>query len=398
MPGGEDISFRMEAEMLRRHGSEVATYEDDNERVKNVGHIRTAMSSIWAQDTYRKVRAMLREGRFDVLHVQNFFPLISPAIYHAARAEGIPVVQSLRNYRLLCPVGTFNRDGKICEACMSRRFAWPAVKNACYRGSMFGTLAVSGMLSIHRYFGTWSDKIDGYIAMTEFMRRKFVQGGFPAGKIFVKPNFLFPDPQPGDRTGDYALYVGRLDREKGIETLLKAWQAAGVAMPLKVVGAGPLEPLLSDGALPQSVEYLGWQPPETVRALMGAGRFMVLPTEWYEGHPRTAVEAFARGLPVIASRIGAIPEIVEDARTGLLFTPGDADDLVAKIRHAAVNREQMAEIGMRGREEYLRRYTDTTNYERLIKIYEHCIEARQERRRGSDLARARARTKANGIS
>ena len=376
-PGGEDISFRMEAEMLRRHGCEVTTYEDDNERVENVGQLRTALSSIWAQDTYRKVRKIFQKGRYDILHVQNFFPLISPAIYHAARAEGVPVVQSLRNYRLLCPVGTFNRDGQVCEACMSRCFAWPAVKNACYRDSMLGTFAVSGMLSIHRYLGTWSDKVDGYIAMTEFMRRKFIRGGFPAGKIFVKPNFLFPDPQLGRSQGNYALYVGRLDREKGVATLLKAWRNTGIDMSLKVAGAGPLEPLLSDGDLAPSVEYLGWQSQDAVLRLMGGARFIVIPTEWYEGHPRTAIEAFARGLPVIASRIGAISEIIDDSRTGLLFEPGNVDDLVAKLRYAAANREKMSEIGMRGRDEYLRRYTDATNYKTLVEIYERCISARQ---------------------
>lgn len=383
IPGGEDISFRMEVEMLRRNGCEVVTFVEDNERVDQLGLLRTAVRSIWSPESYRRVRAAMRSKRFDVLHVQNFFPLISPSIYYAARAEGIPVIQSLRNYRLICPASTLNRNGKVCEDCIGHTIPWPAVRHTCYQNSTLGSAAVGGMLAINRGLGTWFHMVDAYIAMTEFMRDKFIQSGFPAEKIFVKPNFLYPDPLPGNADGNgnpegnFAVFVGRLNEEKGIETLLRTWEIVGSEIPLKVVGDGPLKPLFTGGKLPRSIEYLGWRPHEEVLKLMGSSRFIVIPTEWYEGHPRTAVEAFARGLPVIASRIGAMTEMIEDGVSGLLFAPGDPDDLARKIRWALGHRDRMAEMGARGRTVYERRYTSSKNYPQLMEIYQHVSAARE---------------------
>jgi len=374
--GGEDLSFRMEVDMLRRNGCHVETLVEDNERVAQLGQVRTAMRSIWSPEIFQRVRIALRNGRFDVLHVQNFFPLISPSVYYAARAEGVPVVQSLRNYRLICPAGTFYRDGRICEDCLGRTIPWPGVQRACYRNSVFGSSVVGGMLAVNHGLGTWFRLVDAYIAMTETMRDKFVQGGFPPEKIFVKSNFLDPDPLPGSGDGNFALFVGRLSQEKGIATLLKAWETAGPDIPLKILGTGPLKDVVTASAGP-AVEFLGWQSEEEVLRLMGLARFIVIPTEWYEGHPRTAVEALARGLPIIASRIGAMTEMIEDGRSGLLFTAGDADDLAAKLRWALVHGERMAEMGREGRNVYTRRYTASANYPQLRAIYQHAIAARR---------------------
>lgn len=374
--GGEDISFRMEVEMLRRNGCDVVTYEEDNKRVKQLGALRTAARSIWSPETYRKVRSILRETGCDVVHVQNFFPLISPSIYYAARAEGVPVVQSLRNYRLMCPGGTLNRNGKICEACVGKVFPWPAVRRACYRNSRFATGVVASMLTVNKALGTWAHMVDAYIALTENMRGKFVQAGLPADKIFVKSNFLHPVPSTGAGDGDFALFVGRLSPEKGVETLLKAWTSVGDAIPLKIAGTGPLEDRIADGTRPSSIEGLGWQPEEEVLRLMGSARFIVIPTEWYEGQPRTAIEAFARGLPVIASNIGAMAELIEDGESGLLFTPGDAEELASKVRWALDNSEKMAAIGARGRIEFERKYTAEHNFGKLMEIYTRVSAAR----------------------
>lgn len=375
--GGEDISYRMEVEMLRRNGCEVVTYEEDNKRVGQLGGLRTAARSVWSPETFRKVRAILRATRCDIVHVQNFFPLISPSIYYAARAEGVPVVQSLRNYRLMCPQGTLNRDGNICEACVGRAFPWPAVRWGCYRDSKFASGVVGAMLAANRALGTWSHMVDAYIALTETMRDKFVQGGLPADRIFVKSNFLHPIPPPGDGGGDFALFVGRLSPEKGVDTLLRAWDSVGDAIPLRIAGAGPMESRVTDGTRPSSVEFLGWQPEEEVLRLMGAARFIVIPTEWYEGQPRTAIEAFAKGTPIIASNIGAMAEMIEDRESGLLFTPGDAGDLVSKVRWALRNGEDLTAMGARGRMAYARTYTATQNYGQLLEIYARAAAVRR---------------------
>lgn len=375
--GGEDISFRMEVEMLRRHGCDVLTYEEDNERIERLGGLRTAARSIWSPETFRNVRSILRETHCDIVHVQNFFPLISPSIYYAARAEGVPVVQSLRNYRLLCPTGTLNRNGKVCEQCLGRAFPWPAVRWGCYRDNGVASGVVGTMLAVNRAFGTWAHTVDAYIALTEIMRKKFVQGGLPADKVFVKSNFLHPDPSPGAHDGDFALFVGRLTPEKGVETLLNAWKQIGDDMPLKVVGAGPLESVVTNGACPSSVAFLGWRPEAEVLRLMGSARFVIIPTEWYEGQPRTAIEAFAKAAPVIASNIGAMAEMIDDGRSGLLFTPGNADELAAKVRWALCHGDELAAMGVRGRAEYERKYEPDMNYGRLKEIYMRAIASRR---------------------
>lgn len=376
--GGEDASFRMEVEMLRRNGCDVVTFVENNERIDQLGKVRTAARSIWSPETFKRVRAVLRSTSFDIVHVQNFFPLISPSVYYAARSEGVPVVQSLRNYRLMCAAGTFNRDGQICESCIGRSWPWPALWHACYQNSIVGSAVVGGMQAINRGLGTWLHAVDGYIAVSEFMRDKFVACGFPPEKIFVKSNFLYPDPSPGKGDGDFALFVGRLSPEKGVKTLLRAWDIAGQKIPLKVIGAGPLMSLFTDGPQLPSVEYLGWQPAEEVLRLMGSARFVVIPTEWYEGHPRTAVEAFSRGLPIIATRVGAMAEMIEDGRSGLLFALGDAHDLAAKINWALEHREAMSEMGARGRAVYEQRYTAGTNYRQLSQIYRQVMAAQQD--------------------
>jgi glycosyltransferase involved in cell wall biosynthesis len=376
--GGEDISFRMEVDMLRRHDCQVVTMVESNLRVVQLGRVRTAARSIWSPETFRRVRALLRGAQFDVVHVQNFFPLISPSVYYAARSEGVPVIQSLRNYRLVCAAGTLNRDGHVCEDCTGRAWPWPAIWHACYQNNVVGSAVVGAMQAINRGLGTWFHAVDAYIAVSDFMRAKYVACGFPPEKIFVKSNFLYPDPMPGKGDGNFALFVGRLTPEKGLGTLLRAWDLSGQKMPLKVVGTGPMTPLFTNGSKLPSIEHLGWQPTEEVLRLMGSARFIVIPTEWYEGHPRTAVEAFSRGLPVIASQIGGMAEMIEDGRTGVLFRPGDADDLAAKIGWALEHRESMSEIGAHGREVYELRYTDSMNYRQLSDIYHRVLTTQQD--------------------
>jgi glycosyltransferase involved in cell wall biosynthesis len=219
--------------------------------------------------------------------------------------------------------------------------------------------------------------VDAYIALTDNMRKRFIRGGLPVDKLFIKSNFLDPDPMPREGEGDFALFVGRLSQEKGVGTLLKAWESIGDAIPLRVAGTGPLESLFANGAVPSSVECLGWQSPEEVLRLMGAARFIVIPSEWYEGQPRTAIEAFAKGLPIIASNIGAMAEMVENGRSGLLFPPGDAGALAARVRWALENRDSMVKIGAEGRLVYERNFTAEANFGMLMEIYERVVASRR---------------------
>jgi glycosyltransferase involved in cell wall biosynthesis len=365
--GGEDQVFAAELELLASHGHQVVLYTAHNDAVRELSKLSLAVRTSWSRTAYRQMRAVLQHERPQIVHVHNTLPLLSPAIYYAAGAAGVPVVQTLHNYRLLCPNALLLREEGICEDCLGRRVPWPGVVHACYRQSRGATTAVAVMLSVHRLLGTWTRRVNQYIALTEFMRQKFIAGGFPAEQIAVKPNFVAPDPGMGDHGSCYALFVGRLSPEKGIRTLLRAWQHVERRLPLKIVGDGPLQDLAHGS--PPGVEWLGRQSHEQVVALMRQALVLVFPAEWYEGFPLTIAEALATGLPVVASRLGAMAEIVQSNRTGLLFTPGNAIDLAVTVEWAVSHPNEIAEMGRRAREEFKTKYTAERNYQLLRDIY-----------------------------
>lgn len=368
--GGEDESFRSEVQMLQDAGHEVVTYTEHNDRVAELGPLRTGARTVWSVGAYRRVRGMLRKHRCEVLHVQNFFPLLSPSVYYAAYDEGVPVVQTLRNYRLMCSNALFFRDGHVCEDCMCKTPPWPGIVHACYRDSRAGSAAVVTMLTAHRGLRTWRNKVNVYVALTEFAKSKLIHAGLPSEKIVVKPNFVHPDPGVGEHRGDYVLFVGRLSAEKGVRTLLRAWKHVGNRATLRIVGDGPLRHEVVEAAQRQGgVEYLGRRSVEEVYDLMGAAKLLVFPSEWYETFGRVAVEAFAKGTPVVAANLGAVAEVVRDGHTGLLFTPGDASDLATKVTWALDHAEERTRMGCAARYEYQTKYTTQTNLDMLLGIY-----------------------------
>jgi glycosyltransferase involved in cell wall biosynthesis len=371
--GGEEESTSAEIALLRQHGHEVDFLEADNASLTNQSLLRTGVETIWSSRAYRSVRERLRGGGHDLVHIQNFFPQFSPAIHFAAKAEGKAVVQALRNYRLMCLNVVFYRDQHVCEDCLGRFVPWPGIVHRCYRDSVAGSAAVASMLVSHRLLRTWRSKVDVFVALTQFARRKFEQGGLPPEQIMIKPNFVLPDPLPGNHGENFALFVGRLSAEKGIDTLISAWECLD-HIPLKIVGEGPLSPQVREFSLSRAaVEQLGRLEQREVISLMKRARFLVFPSECYEGFPRVIVEAFACGLPVIAAEVGSTAEIVSDRSTGLHFKPGDPADLASKVAWAWDHPAEMAALGMNGRKEYELRYTPERNYSILMDIYQTAI-------------------------
>ncbi|OLP20484.1 glycosyl transferase family 1 [Leptolyngbya sp. 'hensonii'] len=369
--GGEDESRESEERLLREMGHEVSVYEETNDRLADLPSWRLAIRTIWSREAHRKVRQRLQQAPYSLIHVQNFFPLISPSVYYAARSEGVPVVQTLRNYRLVCPNALFFREGQVCEDCLGKPIPYPGVVHRCYRENRSASAVAATMLVTHRSLGTWNNLVNVYIALTQFAREKLIAGGLPAEKIVVKPNFVSPDPGMGSGSGGYALYVGRLSVEKGLDTLLAAWDQLGDRLPLKIVGDGPLAPLVTQAMerLP-SVEWLGRRPMPEVHALMGEASFLIFPSKWYETFGRVAVEAFAKGTPVIAAKIGAISELVDHHRTGLQFQPGNAQDLAAQVEWMITHPEALPEMRRAARSEFEAKYTAADNYRRLMEIYD----------------------------
>ena len=369
--GGEEQVFLSECNLLESHGHRVYRYILNNDQIKFTPPLELLGKTIWNWDVYREIRSLIRQHKIQIVHFHNTLPMISPSAYYAAKAEGASVVQTFHNYRLLCANALFLRDGKVCEDCLGKAIPWQGIQHNCYRGSKSASAAVVTMLTTHRLLQTWNRQVDAYIALTDFARDKFIEGGLPAEKIFVKPNFVDPDPGVGEGKGGYALFVGRLSVEKGIDVLLEAWAQLGTKIPLKILGDGPLASKVSETTqqLP-GIEWLGRRPMEDVYALMQNAQFLIFPSKWYEGLPRTLIECFACGTPVIAANLGAMSSFVTHYETGLHFQPGDAEDLVTQVEWALAHPELLFKMRQNTRTEFETKYTSSESYQQLAKIYE----------------------------
>jgi glycosyltransferase involved in cell wall biosynthesis len=377
-PGGEDVVFDQEHQMLKNAGHDTVLYRRSNWDVNEYRGLRKivlAKRTVWASDTKREFLQLLQSEKPEVVHVHNTFVMISPSIYSACREAGVPVVQTLHNYRLLCPSATLFRDGKICEDCVTGSLL-RGVQHACYHNSRSATAVVALMLATHRLRGTWQNEIACFVALTEFSRQKLIEGGLPAEKIMVKPNFVHPDPAARTGDGDYALFVGRLSPEKRVSTVLAAWKQLQFPVPLLVLGGGPEQTQLQAQAVHDGlthIRFLGQVPREQTIAAINNARFLVFSSEWYENFPVTIAEAFACATPVLASRMGAMQEIVSDGRTGLHFSAGDSEDLARKVEWAWTHRDEMRAMGVGARTEYETKYTAEKNYPLLMEIYRKAI-------------------------
>lgn len=369
--GGEDGVVASELELLQSRGVEVAVYSRHNDDIAGMSKLALAGQTLWSSRTEADIAKWVADFRPDVIHAHNTFPLISPSLYIAADKAGVPVVQTLHNFRLFCPQAMLLRNGKVCEDCLGK-LPWRGVVRGCYRGSRAQTAVIGGMQVLHRALGTYRNKVTRYIALNEFCRNKFVEGGLPAERIMVKPNFV-DVPAGIEESRQDGLFVGRLSAEKGIDVLMRAMDHLPNCQ-LNMIGSGPEESLLGGRA---NVRKFGFLPRDQISGHMHRASYLLMPSIWYENFPLTLVEAFASGLPVIASRIGAMAELVEDGKTGLLFEPGSALDLANKIRWAETNGRAMLEMGRNARREYEAKYTSEHNFGQLMAIYRDAIAARR---------------------
>jgi glycosyltransferase involved in cell wall biosynthesis len=374
-PGGEDQVFRDEVELLRSRGNTVSEFNVHNDEVSKLGKLTLAHKTFWNSESYQRIREIVQRERIEIAHFHNTFPLISPAAYYGARDGGARVVQTLHNYRLQCPVATFFRDGHVCEECLGKAVPWPGVVHKCYRDSAAASAVTAGMLAYHRFKGTWHEAVDLYIALTDFAKRKFVQGGLPETKLCVKPNFVAPDPGERSGGGDYVVFVGRLSPEKGIDTLIDAWtQHLAGKVELKILGDGPLrEKVDNDPAKSAGVVWLGRRAMFEVYDILGRAEALIFPSRWYEGLPRTIVESFACGTPVIASDLGSMKELVTPGINGQLFAAGDAAQLARHVQELLREKERLSDLRRGARAEFLRAYTADQNYPMLMEAYQRAL-------------------------
>ncbi len=380
--GGEDRVVEAETASLTAREQEVHRWAVHNSEIAEWPLPRKASllwRTSWSRDSYRQLQALVARHRPDIVHFHNTLPIISPSAIHAARDLGVGVVMTIHNYRLLCPAATFLRKGRICEDCHAHSLL-RGILHGCYRGSRIQTAAVAIMLGVHRRLGTWTQCVDAFIALTDLMRSKLVAGGLPDERIHVKPNFVARPPSGEISREDYALFLGRLSAEKGIQILLEAVPHLD-GTPVKVVGTGPLEPLVraACNSLGPGIEFLGERPHAEAMQILSKSRLLVFPSLWYEGLPMTIIEAMARGVPVVATRLGAMAGMITDGREGLLFEPGNARDLSRCVKELSSDGDARERMSLAARATYEGNYSEERGHELLMDVYDAAIRSARAR-------------------
>jgi glycosyltransferase involved in cell wall biosynthesis len=374
--GGEEGVVQAEQQLLRDRGHAVQLLEVSNHDISSpLDKALVAVKAIYSTVAKRQVGEAIEAFQPDVVHVHNFFPLLSPAVYDACHDRQVPVVQTLHNYRLACPKAMFFRDGEICETCLDKGSPWPGVKYGCYRSSPTQTAVIASMLAIHGWRKTWQERVNAFITLTEFQRQKLIQAGLPSDRLHVKPNFLDANPEPRQTPEvPFVLSVGRLSEEKGIDIAIAAYTHNPHLPLLKIVGDGPiraaLEQQVQAANLNHKIIFLGRQDKSQVLALMRQAIALIFPSIWYEGFPLTIVEAFGCGLPVIASHLGSMAEIVEHEVTGLHFPAQKPEKLAAQIDYLTQQPARQTTLSQNAQQVYQARYTPDINYKQLIDIYQ----------------------------
>jgi len=373
--GGEDSIVDREKKLLVKNGHEVSQLiRKNNDEINNIwDQLIVSKNLIHSKKSEEIVNAKINSVKPDIVHIHNFFPLWTPSILDACIKNKMPVVMTLHNYRLVCASANLYRNGRICELCPQKGLRH-ALYYGCYQDSFIKTLPVTNLLFNFKKKKLWS-KIDKLIALTEFAKKKFIEFGIPENKLTVKPNFIDESKKVENfnpAKEEFILYIGRLNREKGIETLIKAWEK--IDFKLKIFGDGPLkekiEKIVSNN---KKIELNGFIPNTEISEKMSQAKFLIFPSEWYEGFSITLLEAFANKLPVLSSDIGSMKEIINDNINGVLFKSGDTQDLVNKINKMIMNPELLDTLKEKAYENYLNLYNKKKNHEILINIYKDTI-------------------------
>ncbi len=375
IPGGEDTVVMNEKKMLEEYGHKVVLYTRSNSELKTMSKIRKILlpiTTVFNFRTYREVRKIISEQNIDIVHVHNTLNLISPAVYYAALSKKIPVVQTVHNFRLLCPGATFYRDGHICEDCVQYGLKC-AIRHSCYRNSKLQTLACVISTWVHRTIGIYG-KIS-YICLTEFNKNKILEmKQIKKDKVFIKPNFVEETSEviPKEKRENQFVFAGRLDRLKGIEVLFNAWKQLGDNAPLLIVcGIGPMEAWCNKFIVENNlnIEMKGWRSNKEVSKIIAHSRALILPTQWYEGFPMSILESFSVGTPVICSDLGNVGSIVKEGELGYKFRADSENELAETVLRILNDKDFSKKI----LSIYQKNYTQYQNYINLIDIYKSVL-------------------------
>jgi len=376
--GGEDAVVGAEFNLLKNFGEDVHLYERSNlelDRASFFQKIKILLSLKWSRASYRDMRAVLKKVRPDVVHFHNIFFILTPSVYQACRDENVPVVQSLHNFRPLCSNALLFRNNTICEECIETKDLRRGIYHKCYKKSRLLTAAIVRTMRHHWQKGTWINMVNRYIMASEFGCQKYTASGIPRDKISIKPNIIYPDTPKQNQDKGYALYVGRLSGEKGVSVLLEAWKSIN-NIPLKIAGDGPLTNELKSYVHShkiENVEFLGFISKDQYKIYMSGAKFLVIPSVCYENFPCVVVEAYSYGIPIIASDLGSLPEIVLDKLTGVVFKPGDSNDLVRKVQWLTEHKDELPSMRENIRQQYKELYSAQRVYEMLMTVYKQVV-------------------------
>lgn len=374
LAGGEDDVFRTESAALEARGHSVKTWTESNDRVSGMNPLRLAAGTIWNSSAYRAMREMVEREAPDIVHFHNTFPLLSPSVLWGARSAGAAVVQTLHNYRLICPAAVLLRNNEHCELCVGKHFALPGVRYRCYRNDRKASAVTAAMASFHEAIGTWRRAVDAIIVLSQFARSKFLNGGLPADRLFLKPNTTRPDPGMGEGGGPL-FFAGRLASSKGVDLLLRAWSNHPDLPCLEIAGDGPMaDEVFSAAARDSRIRALGQVSRNSVVERMKSASALIFPSVFCEACPTSIVQALSTGLPIIASDAGAIPEFVEHGKTGWLFRRGEADALAERVRQLQLSEPaQIRAMREACRLTFEVYYQEDRNIEQLVSIYRKAI-------------------------
>lgn len=383
--GATDAVVLAEKSLLEENNQEVLFYTRDNREIDCYSLERRLvlpLKSMYSWQTKREVAHIVRGFCPDVAYVHNFLPLVSPSVYHTLDSAKIPSVQAIHDFRFFCPNGLFYIRDEICERCKKGNFLH-AVYRRCYRDSYFGSAICASSIAFNRMGGIFK-KISGFICFTNFTKQLFLDAGVPEDKIFVKPHFVDSSVvQPRFGSGEYVLYLGRLSSEKGLWTLIAAMKQLK-DIRLKIAGTGPLEQSLRRFVLEKelkNVDFVGFKTGTEKWALLRDSLFVVVPSECYETFCLVVIESYAAGKPVIGTDLGALPFVIDNGRSGLLFKAGNVDDLSAKIAYLVSNPGEMESMGRYGRKLADTRYSPMQSHKLLMNIFS-CVARKSDVSRG----------------
>ncbi len=373
--GGEDATFESEYNLLSKGGNDVEKLLFDNKSINSLSDkISAGIKNVFNPDSAKIIEEKIISFQPQIIHIHNFFPLVSPSVFFIAKKYKVPIVITIQNYRLICSGALLYRNGKICEDCVNKTIPLAGIIHKCYRNSAVQTAAVTFMTSFHKIAGTWKNKVGKYITVAEFGRDKILNSslGLSEDQVVVKPNSVEDFGDGDNNREDYFVYIGRIIEDKGIETLLESLNHFDYK--IKIIGDGPLRGRIEDAALNnKNIEYLGFRDKQFIINTLKKAKGLIFPTLWYEGLPVTVIESFSTGTPVIGSNIGAVKLQITDNYNGFHFSPGDAKDLASRIKYLSDNEQDLKQLYVNARNTYLEKYTPEKNYEQLINIYSDAI-------------------------